>query len=198
MMINVILTIISVIILIFYVFMIKRYKFTTRDMAVIGIFSAAGFILSKLYIFHYPQGGGISLLSSFPLLFLGAYYSKEAGITAGLITGFLSMMIGGYVVNPLQAIFDYILPFMALGLVGFTQSKNKFVIVLSAELAVVLSTIFHVIAGVIFFADLAPKEATPLFYSLIYNFSGTGLEGAISAIILAFIPIKRLNKYIKG
>ena len=55
------------------------------------------------------------------------------------------------------------------------------------------STIFHVMAGVIFFSELAPKGVSSLIYSLVYNFSGTGVEGIISAIVMGIFPIERIK-----
>lgn len=193
-MINIFLTCLCVVPLIIYFIYIKKHKFTIKEMATIGVFGAISYILSLIYIVYYPQGGGFNLLPSLPILLMGVIYSKEAGVTTGLIAGIFSMVLGGYIINPAQAILDYILPFMTLGMAGIFGYKNKFKLLGLSIIIVIISTIFHVLAGVIFFGSLAPEGVSPFMYSLIYNFSGTGLEGLLSAIVMCILPIHRLKK----
>lgn len=179
--------------LIIYVFYIRSYRFKIKEMAVIGIFAALSYILSLINVIHYPQGGGISLLSSLPILLIGVIHSKEVGVTTGLVAGIFSIVFGGYILNPTQVILDYILPFMTLGLSGIFGYKNKIKLIMWSIVIVIISTIFHVMAGVIFFSELAPEGVSSLIYSLVYNFSGTGVEGIISAIVMGIFPIERIK-----
>jgi thiamine transporter len=161
------------------------------------MFSTISYILSLIPIIQYPQGGGINMFSMLPLLLVSIVYSREAGLSAGLITGILKMLIGGYIVHPAQIMLDYILCNMALGLSDIFGKNNKFKIICGCAFSVMLNVLSHFLAGYIFFKEFAPEKLGAFLYSLIYNFSGHGIEGILCIVIISILPIKRFRQIAK-
>ena len=58
--------------IVYYLLNIRKFKLDTKTMIVIALFAACGLILSKIKLIQYPQGGGIDLLSSLPILMIGS------------------------------------------------------------------------------------------------------------------------------
>ncbi|WP_438647088.1 energy-coupled thiamine transporter ThiT [Romboutsia sp.] len=175
----------------------KNYKFKTKEIVVIAMFSAMSYILSLVPFVRYPQGGGINMFSMLPLLLVSILYSREAGLTAGLITGTISLLMGGYIMHPAQVILDYAIPDMALGLSDMFGKNNKKNIIFGSIVAVLLNTTAHFISGVIFFGQFAPEGMNPVVYSFIYNFSGHGIEGLLCVGVLSVFPIVSLRRVAK-
>ena len=111
-MINIIMLIICLIPIVYYLLNIRKFKLDTKTMIVIALFAACGLILSKIKLIQYPQGGGIDLLSSLPILMIGIFYGPIIGMTCGLITGILCLIGSPYIIHPVQLLLDYILPSM--------------------------------------------------------------------------------------
>ena len=51
----------------------------------------------------------------------------------------------------------------------------------------IVRVFFHVLSGVVYFADYAPEGMDPLVYSLGYNLTSVGVDALICAVI-GFIP----------
>ena len=49
-------------------------------------------------------------------------YGPEVGFLAGFAYGILNLLLNPYILHPVQVLFDYPLPFMALGLWGSSRS----------------------------------------------------------------------------
>ena len=124
-MLNVILLIICLIQIVYYILNIKKFKLDTKTMIIVALFAACSVVLSKIKFIQYPQGGGIDLLSSLPILMIGLLYGPITGMTCGLITGLIGLIGSAYIIYPAQFLLDYILPTMLLGLSGLFGSKNK-------------------------------------------------------------------------
>lgn len=191
---NSILLVICIIPLALYVLKMRKYKFKTKEMVVIAMFSAMSYILSLIPFVRYPQGGGINMFSMLPLLLVSVLYSREAGLTAGLITGTISLLMGGYIMHPAQVILDYTIPDMALGLSDMFGKDDKKRIIFGSLLAILLNTTSHFLSGVFFFGQFAPEGMNPVLYSFIYNFSGHGVEGVLCVGIMALLPLANLRK----
>lgn len=172
----------------------KNYRFKTKEMVSIAMFSGISYMLSLIPIIQYPQGGGINMFSMLPLLLISLLYSRQAGLTAGLITGVISMLIGGYIMHPAQVILDYILPYMALGLSDMFGKDDKKKMIIGCLIAVLLNVLSHFLSGYIFFGQFAPEGMGPVLYSLLYNFSGHGVEGILCIVILYVLPFNRLKQ----
>lgn len=193
-MINILMLFICLIPIVYYIFKLKNFKLNTKIMIIIALFAAIHLVLSKIKFISYPQGGGIDLLSSLPILIVGLLYGPVIGMTCGLVAGIVSL-IGGelYIIHPAQFLLDYILPSMLLGMSGIFGSETKGKIFIGCIIAVLLKLTAHVLSGCVYFAEYA-KGMNPLLYSLIYNGSSVGVEGLLSSISIAVIPIERIRK----
>lgn len=186
--------IISFILIAMYIVDVKRKRFTTKEMITIAMFSAISTVLSMIQFVKYPQGGGITLLYMLPLMLLSILYGKTAGVTGGVIVGILFLLKGGYVIHPIQFLLDYLLATMALGIAGVFGKEEKYKIILGCSLAAFLSVFCNFLSGVLFFSQYAPEGMNSILYSFIYNFSSAGVEGFITVLVIAVLPIEYLEK----
>lgn len=196
-MINTIIIVLSIGFFVYYIKGLKSTKFTTKVVVTIGMFSAISYILNMIEFIKYPQGGGISLFSMLPTMLLSILYGNTIGITGGLVYGILKLLNGAYIIHPAQFLLDYILPTMLLGLSGTFGNEKKSKVILGCLLAVALSVSMNIISGVVFFGDYAPKGMNVFVYSFIYNVSSLGVEGILTTILIALLPLKRLNTALK-
>lgn len=172
----------------------KSLKFDSKLVARIGLAIALAFILDMLKIYTLPNGGGsISLGSMIPILLISFIYGPSIGLFTGFLFGVLKLIIDPYILNPVQVLFDYPLPFMAVGIAGFF--KNKY---LGSTLGMLLRFSCHFISGVIFFGSYAPAGMSPIVYSLAVNGFAVGGELLICLVLLAFLPIEKLIKTLKS
>ena len=172
----------------------KSLKFDSKLVARIGLAIALAFILDMLKIYTLPNGGGsISLGSMIPIFLISFIYGPSIGLFTGFLFGILQLIINPYILNPIQVLFDYPLPFMAVGIAGFF--KNKY---LGATLGMLLRFVCHFISGVIFFGSYAPTGTSPIIYSIAVNGFAVGGELLICLTLLAFLPIDKLIKRLKS
>lgn len=192
------LIIIAISLVLFYLYIkdIKNNKFTTKDIVTVGMFSAISLVLYNIAFIKYPQGGGITLFSMVPTMLLSILYGRSVGVTGGLIFGLLKLLNGFNVVHPAQFLLDYLLSAMALGLAGSFGSDKKNIIK-GGLMAISLSVFASIVSGVVFFGQYAPPGMNVVLYSCIYNISSAGVEGILSVIVMAMIPISRFKKVLK-
>ena len=193
-MLNTVMLFICLVPIAYYIFKLKNFKLNTKTMIVIALFAAVHLVLSKIKFVSYPQGGGIDLLSSLPILLVGLLYGPVTGMTSGLVAGLVSL-IGGelFIIHPAQFLLDYILPPMLLGVSGIFGTETKGKIFIGCLIAILLRLTAHVLSGCVYFAEYA-NGMNPLLYSIIYNGSSSGVEGLLSSIVITVIPIERIRK----
>ncbi|MBE6062536.1 MAG: energy-coupled thiamine transporter ThiT [Clostridium butyricum] len=184
-------TLIGCVILLIVLTKAKKIKFTPQLISRIGIALALATILKMLRLYHFPQGGSITLGSMVPIIFIAFLYGPQVGCLTGFLYGIITFIMDPYILHPVQVLFDYLLPFMCLGLAGFFRgSKSKQYI--GVVLAIFLRFICHFISGVAFFASSAPEGMSPVVYSLVINGHMLGIEGLICLIIITVLPLKRI------
>ena len=172
----------------------KSLKFDSKLIARIGLAIALAFILDMLKIYRLPNGGGsISLGSMIPIMLISFVYGPSIGLFTGFLFGIFKLIVDPYILNPIQVLFDYPMPFMAIGIVGFF--KNRY---LGATLGMFLRFICHFISGIIFFGSYAPAGMSPIVYSIAVNGFAVGGELLICLALLAFLPIEQLIKALKS
>ena len=150
---------------------------------------ALAVVLSYFNLFSMPQGGSVSL-TLLPLLIFAFRNGWRYGIFVGAVTGLLRLMLGGYVVHPLQALLDYPVARGLIGIAGFFQ-REKWLGVVSACFANFAAA---VLSGVVFFASYAPEGTNIWRYSILYNGSSVLPETAI-LMALVYIIMPRLEKF---
>lgn len=184
--------VLGLLILLIVLIRIKNVKLNTRIMSHIAVALALSTVLSLLKLYELPAGGSITLGSMIPLLLIAFFYGPEVGFLTGLLYGVISLVTNGYILHPIQVLFDYPLPFMALGVAGYFKDKK----VLGTIVAIFARFIFHYISGIIFWGSSAPAGTSPYLYSLIYNGGFLTIDGIICVAIMAVLPIKQLYSII--
>ncbi|MDR1944260.1 MAG: energy-coupled thiamine transporter ThiT [Synergistaceae bacterium] len=148
---------------------------------------ALAVVFSYFKMFSMPQGGSVTLEMA-PLLFFSYRHGFKWGAAAGMMTGFLLMLFGGYVTHPVQAALDYPLAFACLGIAGFFRARPA----LGAVVSGIARLVCHVLSGVIFFASYAPEGQNPWAYSTVYNVSYM-VPSLLLSGVLAFALWKKLG-----
>ncbi|MDO5516947.1 MAG: energy-coupled thiamine transporter ThiT [Clostridium sp.] len=184
-------TLIGCIVLLVVLVKARKIQFTPQLMARIGIALALATILKMLRLYHFPQGGSITLGSMVPILFIAFMYGPQVGCLTGFLYGIITLIMDPYILHPVQVLFDYPLPFMCLGVAGFFKDKKSHRY-MGVILAVFLRFVCHFISGVAFFASSAPEGVSPAIYSLAVNGPMIGIEGLICLVIITVLPLERI------
>ncbi|MBU3109275.1 energy-coupled thiamine transporter ThiT [Clostridium gasigenes] len=186
-----ILTVVGGILLLLAIIKFKKIKLDAKLMARIGIALALATILNMIKIYSLPNGGGsISLGSMIPLLLIAFMYGPEIGLLTGFLFGIISLIINPYIIHPIQVLFDYPLPFMAIGFAGYFKNNMP----LGTTIGMILRFVCHFISGYAFFGEFAPEGWSPAVYSLAVNGVAVGGELIICLIIMSLLPINRIIK----
>lgn len=186
--------IICIVIFLIYLLEVRKVKFNIRLIVLISIFASISYILNMIKFIRMPQGGAITLFSMLPVMLISFIYGKGVGCTLGILVGVLKMFDGIIFLNPLQFILDYIFSNISLGFACIFGMKNKFIMFLGCISSGLLSIMFNIISGVLFFSEFIPDGVNVWMYSFIYNFSSLGIEVLLTSIAMLFIPIGRINK----
>lgn len=184
------LTFIGIFIFFLFFIYINKIKFTTRLISHIGITLALTIILHFIRLYHMPQGGSVTLGGMLPIILLSLYYSPSVGYLTGLIYGFINFIQDPFILHPLQVLFDYPLPYMMLGIVGYFKNH----IYLGTILAVSARFLCHFLSGIIFFGNYAPEGTSIYAYSFFFNISYLLPELVITLILLYLLPLNRIFK----
>ncbi len=168
----------------------------TKKLVEISILVALAFVLDYLSSIYsgwfWPFGGSISF-SLVPLALIAFRYGWVAGFMGGFAMGLLQLLTGAYILHPVQVLFDYPLPFAALGFAGFFSSKvnnlqgksRTLYIWLATGIASIARYACHVISGAVFFAPSTGENAW--VYSLGYNAPYVLLSYVLSAVVLVIL-----------
>ena len=169
---------------------IRNIKLDAKIIAQIGMVLAMATLLKTFRLYHLPQGGSVTLGSMVPILIIALGHGPWIGALTGFLYGIISFIMSPYVLHPVQVLFDYPLPFMALGLAGIIREKP----VWGTIVAVFGRFICHFISGAAFFASYAPKDMSPTTYSLMVNGVFMGVEGAICLAIISLLPLAQIKQ----
>ena len=179
---------IGIFILILFFIRARKIKLTTKILINISLMLAMAIVLQYFSIYHFPQGGAVTFGSMIPIILISLRYGVSVGIFAGFVFGLINILQDPFILHPIQVLFDYPLPFMAIGLAGIFHEK----IILSTILAFAGRFICHFISGIVFFASYAPEGISPIIYSLTANATYILPELIICCVILKILPIQRL------
>ncbi len=170
---------------------IHRENLDTRTMVTASLLLAMAVVLEQLRIFHLPQGGSVTAGAMVPLILIGYRFGVGTGMLAGFIYGIINMIQDPFILHPVQVLFDYPLPFMAMGLAGLCRQN----LYLGTGLAFAVRFLCHFISGVAFFGSYAPEGMSPVLYSLMFNASYLVAEFFIACVILRLLPVKRIVEH---
>ena len=162
--------------------------FPVRLIAEIGVAVAISTVLNFIPLFKMPQAGSVSL-EMLPIFLIALRWGGKPGLMAGVVYGFIQLIVNPYVIHPVQMLMDYPLPYMMLGIAGFfTVTKGNGKKINYSKFFIALFTggfarfIIHVLSGVIFFSSYAPEGQNVWVYSAVYNGSFM-----IPSLILCYI-----------
>jgi len=172
---------------------IKKIAINTRMMVHIGLMVALTVILHTIRLYHMPQGGSITLGGMIPILLIAFRYGPVGGYLAGFVYGMINLIQDPYILHPVQVLFDYPLPYMALGLAGYCKDR----LLLGAIVGTCGRFICHFISGAVFFASYAPPGMSPYWYSLTFNATYLIPELVICLVILRVLPVERMLSQMK-
>jgi thiamine transporter len=148
---------------------------------------ALAVVLGQITVFRMPYGGSISL-EMLPLILLALRQGVKVGLLAGIVYGFINLILTPIVVHPVQVLFDYPLAFGAMGLAGFFRPMVRGAI-LGTTVAVFARFVCHFISGVVFFASYAPEGWNPFLYSAAYNLAY--LVPSLLVALVVIVPLLR-------
>lgn len=184
---------IGLIILVAAIFKMKKVKLTTTMMTHIGIALALGTVLKMVKFYQAPMGGSATLGSMVPIFLIALFYGPEVGFLTGLLFGIIDFILAPYILHPVQVLFDYPLPFIAIGLAGYFKDKEKPTMLIGVALAIMARFVCHFISGFVFYGSYAPAGMSAAAYSFVYNITYLGPDGLLCLAILAILPMKQIN-----
>lgn len=152
---------------------------SAQRLAEAGLVIALAKILDFIVLFRMPMGGSVTLAAMAPLFIFAIRWGWKWGILVGGAYGLVNVLLGGYVVHPLQMVFDYPLAFAMCGLAGLPVNRGKtdFISYLPAMIfATFMRFIFHVLSGMIFYSSI---DFTEQGASLLAALSWDNLSGGI-------------------
>ncbi len=163
-------------------------------MVEVALMAAIAVVLNKITPFQmWPNGGSVTL-SMIPVAAVGLRRGTKAGVVCGGITGLILLLMGGYVIHPVQAVLDYPVAFAVLGFAGLAVLKDKATrkrqltwMCLSVFLGGSLRFLAHFLSGIIFFKAYTPVGQSLYLYSFIYNLSYILPEVILTIVMMGFI-----------
>ena len=105
---------------------LRKKGFDAKRLAFAGICVSMSFTLAIIKFSPVQYGGSITLASFVPILIYAYVYGLADGLLVGLIHGLLNFIEDPYILTPATFIFDYLLAFVGVGLMGlFGKMKRK-------------------------------------------------------------------------
>lgn len=172
----------------------KRLKVKILTYSSLSI--AASLALSQIKLIQMPQGGSLTPFSMLFVLTIGYFFGLKPGLMVGIVYGLVQLILGGWVMHPIQLLLDYPLAFGALGLSGLFANQ-RYGLAKGILIGSLGRFIFHFLSGVIFFASYAPEAWNPILYSFWYNFSYVGVEGIATAFLVSLPAVRRAFDTVK-
>lgn len=167
---------------------LRKTRLTTQMMVYIALMLSLTIILQQLQIFHFPQGGNLTLGSMLPIMLISWRFGPSVGAMTGFLYGFMNLLQDPFILHPVQVLFDYPLPFMAIGLAGLIRHNFY----LGILLGFAGRFLCHFISGLVFFASYAPEGMSPVLYSLTVNGSLMGAECLLCLLLAKLLPLRQL------
>ena len=175
----------------------------TLFIAEVAVFAALAYLLDFvagiLSLRIWPQGGSISI-AMVPIFLIAYRWGIKGGMLTGFLLGLLQFILGySQIYTLIQGFIDYFVAFSVVGLAGIfaTPVKNSLIkhengkwmtyVVMGAFLGSALRYLCHVLSGIVFFGEYAPKGQPVAIYSLLYNGTYMLPSFTISAIIIIIV-----------
>jgi thiamine transporter len=189
-----VLALVAVFCLILFLLRIRRVRLTPRMTACSGLMIALSILLGTFPFYRMPNGGSVTLGGMLPLMLLAFAYGPEIGMLAGFTYGLVDLVMEPYLLHPVQVLFDYPLPFMALGICGYFPGHRNW----GMAAAVSLRFLFHFLSGVVFFGSYAPAGQSVCLYSFLTNLTYLLPNFVICLLLSRMLPIDRFIRSMQG
>lgn len=164
----------------------------------VALFVALGVILDLFSFRAWLQGSSISL-QMVPIFIMSYRWGWRGGLTTGFVYGLVQLVTGAYIIHPIQALIDYVLSFVLVGLCAITanvvlksikqnnQLKASCYVVIGCLIGSLGRFIMHNVAAIIFFASFAPPNQPVWLYATIYNASYVFPSFIVSSVIMVLL-----------
>lgn len=174
----------------------KDKKADTKAMVTSAVLVALSIALNQVVLFRMPQGGSVTAFSMLPVVVCAYIFGVRRGMMAGMCVGLIDLIFNPYVVHPIQMLLDYPLAFGALAFAGLVRS-GKFGLSSGYLLGLVCRYLCAVLSGVIFFGQYAPEGFNAFTWSIYYNITYLGVEGAITVAVLCIPAVRSSIEMLK-
>lgn len=172
---------------------IKQVRLSVSMAASSGLMLAMAVILTAFPFYRMPNGGSVTLGGMLPLFFISFVYGPEVGMLAGFAYSLMNLVMAPYILHPVQVLFDYPLPFMALGLAGCFPRHHM----AGITAAVAVRLFFHFLSGVVFFGSYAPAGTSIYLYSFVTNLTYLLPNLVICLVFYRLLPVERFLSLMK-
>ena len=172
---------------------IKQVRLSVSMAASSGLMLAMAVILTAFPFYRMPNGGSVTLGGMLPLFFISFAYGPEVGMLAGFAYSLMNLVMAPYIQHPVQVLFDYPLPFMALGLAGCFPRHHM----AGITAAVAVRLFFHFLSGVVFFGSYAPAGTSIYLYSFVTNLTYLLPNLVICLVFYRLLPVERFLSLMK-
>lgn len=172
---------------------IKQVRLSVSMAASSGLMLAMAVILTAFPFYRMPNGGSVTLGGMLPLFFISFAYGPEVGMLAGFAYSLMNLVMAPYILHPVQVLFDYPLPFMALGLAGCFPRHHM----AGITAAVAVRLFFHFLSGVVFFGSYAPAGTSIYLYSFVINLTYLLPNLVICLVFYRLLPVERFLSLMK-
>ena len=172
---------------------IKQVRLSVSMAASSGLMLAMAVILTAFPFYRMPNGGSVTLGGMLPLFFISFAYGPEVGMLAGFVYSLMNLVMAPYILHPVQVLFDYPLPFMALGLAGCFPRHHM----AGITAAVAVRLFFHFLSGVVFFGSYAPAGTSIYLYSFVTNLTYLLPNLVICLVFYRLLPVERFLSLMK-
>lgn len=172
---------------------IKQVRLSVSMAASSGLMLAMAVILTAFPFYRMPNGGSVTLGGMLPLFFISFAYGPEVGMLAGFAYSLMNLVMTPYILHPVQVLFDYPLPFMALGLAGCFPRHHM----AGITAAVAVRLFFHFLSGVVFFGSYAPAGTSIYLYSFVTNLTYLLPNLVICLVFYRLLPVERFLSLMK-
>lgn len=172
---------------------IKQVRLSVSMAASSGLMLAMAVILTAFPFYRMPNGGSVTLGGMLPLFFISFAYGPEVGMLAGFAYSLMNLVMAPYILHPVQVLFDYPLPFMALGLAGCFPRHHM----AGITAAVAVRIFFHFLSGVVFFGSYAPAGTSIYLYSFVTNLTYLLPNLVICLVFYRLLPVERFLSLMK-
>lgn len=172
---------------------IKQVRLSVSMAASSGLMLVMAVILTAFPFYRMPNGGSVTLGGMLPLFFISFAYGPEVGMLAGFAYSLMNLVMAPYILHPVQVLFDYPLPFMALGLAGCFPRHHM----AGITAAVAVRLFFHFLSGVVFFGSYAPAGTSIYLYSFVTNLTYLLPNLVICLVFYRLLPVERFLSLMK-